>query len=215
MSFLNQLRSQANAVRSSRSEAEQSLEESTARTEAACRLALGYFQDLARELNVLEPAAPRLTLDGRTPWPEMKLVDFRVDARRKVLRGREVTDYLAMGWQILPRIGAPVGGVVTVNFPPDLQRVEARLGFGHVKHERREIRHPEKNTLQAIRFEYTTQSRGSVLVTPDHDTAQLTVRLANTAGFEVIQVRRAATDFSHELLDELAKRIVSQPSRFA
>ena len=40
--------------------------------------------------------------------------------------------------------------------------------MGPVKHERKELRHPEKNTLQAIRFDYVTETRGNV-VTPDHD----------------------------------------------
>jgi hypothetical protein len=214
VSFLNQLKSQAKALQKEQGEQQLNLEENTARTEEACRFALPYFQDLARQLNVIAPAGPRFSLDGKTPWPAMKLVEFRVDSRKKTLRSREVFDYIAMGWRVVPAIGEPVGGVVRVNFPPDLQRVEARLAMGPVKHERKDIRHPEKNTLQAIEFEYITETRGNVVITPDHDKAVLGFRLLNAVGFDITTTTRDAAQLRHEMLDELAKLIVSQPNRF-
>jgi hypothetical protein len=214
MSFLNQLKSQAKSLQTDRTEQDQALDENAAKADAACRLALAYLQDLAAQLNVIQPPAPSFSLDGKTPWPAMKLSDFRVDARRKQHRGKEVFDYLAIGWQVLPQVGQPVGGVVSVNFPPDLQRVESRLAWGQVEHERKEIRHPEKNTLQAIRFEYLTRTRASVTVTPVHDRAVLAFRLLNTSGFELANVEYPAPQITHSVMDELAKRIVGQPSRF-
>ena len=216
MSFLNQLRSQAKALQSQQSQQQLNLEESTAQTEAACRGALQYLEDLARHLNVIGPAAPKFTLDGKTPWPAMKLTEFRVDSRKKMLRNRELFDYLAIGWRIVPRVGQPVGGTVTVNFPPDLQRVEARLAMGPVKHERKELRHPEKNTLQAIQFDYLTETRGNVVVTPDHDNAVLEFRLLNARGFEILNAAWPASAISRALRScELAKLIVCEPNRFA
>jgi hypothetical protein len=144
----------------------------------------------------------------------MKLMDFRVDARKKKLRDKDAYDYISMGWQIVPRSGGPVQGVVSVNFPPDLERVEKRLACGGVQHERKEQRHPEKNTLQAIVFEYQTQARGYLTVTADHDEGQLEFRLANANGFDVVNATWPAERIQVELLDELAKLIVAQPSRF-
>lgn len=215
MSFLNQLKSQAKALQSQQTEDQAALEENTANTEAACRYALPYLQDLARQLNVIAPAGPKLSLDGKTPWPLMKLTEFRVDSRKKTLRNREVFDYIGMGWRIVPHVGDAVAGIVRVNFPPDLQRVEARLALGAVKHERKEIRHPEKNTLQAIAFEYLTQTRGNVLITADHDKALLTFRVVNASGFDVINTSWRADRIKAELMDELAKSIVGQPNTFS
>lgn len=214
MSFLRELKSQANALQARQSEQGEHLDRHTAETEAACRTVLQYFEDLARQLNVIAPAAPKLSLDGKTAWPAMKLTNFRVDARRKRLRDRDVYDYVAMAWQIVPQVGDPVGGSVSVNFPPDLERVESRLAAGLVKHERSEVRHPEKNTLLAFRYDYVTETRGNVTVTPDHDKAQLAFRLLNLRGFEVANVNWPAAQIKADVLDELAKMIVSQPSRF-
>jgi hypothetical protein len=215
MSFLNQLKSQAKALQGEQVQLQLNLEENTAQTEAACRCALPYLQDLARHLNVIGPAAPRFSLDGRTPWPAMKITEVRVDARKKMLRNHEVFDYLAMGWRVVPQTGEPVGGTVTVNFPPDLHRVEARLAMGPVRHERKEVRHPEKNTLRALQFDYVTETRGNVVVTPDHDKAVVAFRLLNATGFEILNVAWPAAKVKAEVLDELAKLIVSEPNRFA
>ena len=214
MSFLNQLKTQAKAVESLRFENSQQLDEYTQGLQKACDLLLYYLQDLARQLNVLEPAAPAFTLDGKTPWPQMKFTQFHVDARRRMLRNKEVFDNIAMGWDIVPQIGKPVGGMVSVNFPPDLKRVEDRLAIGQIKHERKELRHPEKNTLQALQFHYTTATRGSISAVADHDSGNLVFRLVNTSGFDLAELKYPADRINHDLLDEMAKRVVGQASRF-
>ena len=60
---------------------------------------------------------------------------------------------MALSWLVVPQSPCPVGDSVSANFPPDLQRIESRLVAGNVQHERVHVRHPEKNTLQAIRFD--------------------------------------------------------------
>lgn len=215
VSFLNQLKSQANALKSQQSQAQQNLEENTHQTEDASRFALQYLHDLARHLNVIAPKAPRFSVDGKTPWPAMKLIDFRVDARKKMLRDREVFDYFAIGWRVVPQVGEPVGGSVTVNFPPDLERVVARLAMGPVQHERKELRHPEKNTLLALQFDYVTETRGNVVATANHDKAELAFRLMNAQGFGILHTTWPAARIRAEVMDELAKLIVGEPNRFA
>ena len=214
MSFLNQLKTQAKVLQTQRTEQDSLFEERTSQTEQACQKILPYLQDLARQLNVIQPPAPAFSLDGKTPWPAMKLVDFRVDARRKRVRDQEVIDYVGMGWRVVPQSGEAVGGAVSVNFPIEMQKVESRLAMGPVKHERREIRHPEKSVLLEVRYEYLTETRGSVVATADHDNGQIQFRLLNTQGFEAVSAPWPAQRIGHETLDELAKRIVGQPSLF-
>lgn len=214
MSFLNQLKNQADALQKQQTSQELDLEGNTTRCEAACKVANHYLGELARQLNVLGPDGPKLTLDGKTPWPAMKLVSFRSDARKKMLRSKEAYDFIAVGWDIVPKVGAPVGGVVSVNFPPELERVQARIALGLVEHERKDLRHPETNKLQAYRFEYMTRTRGSITVTPDHDKGTMAFRLLNVDGFGVHTVTHPAEQVRDSLLDEMAKLVVGQPSKF-
>lgn len=215
MSFLDQLKLQADAVKSRQDRQQVEHDVCTNATEQACQTVFLYLEQLVRQLNVIEPDGPRLSLDGKTPWPAMKLIGFQLDSRRKMLRNREVFDFIGMGWQIVPRIGRPVTGSVSANFMPDLQRLEERLATGWVQHERQEIRHPEKNTLQLVRMDYTTQSRGNIKVTPDHDKGLLAFRLANLTGFGVAQTTWPAAQIQASVLDELARMVCGQPSRFA
>jgi hypothetical protein len=214
VSFLNQLKSQAAALQSQAQSQVVDLDARLTQTEAACLTVWHYLNDLARQLNVIVPAGPKLSLDGKTPWPEMKLLDFRVDSRKKMHRNKEVYERLGMGWRIAPALGAAVGGRVSVNFPPEQERVERRLQLGGVKHERKELRHPEKNTLLSIQYDYVAESRGSVMVTPDHDKALLAFRIANANGLDIVSVEWSSGKINAELLDELAKLLVVQPSRF-
>ncbi len=215
MSFLDQLKLQADAVKSRQDRQQVEHDACTNATEQACQTVFLYLEQLVRQLNVIEPDGPRLSLDGKTPWPAMKLTGFQIDSRRKMLRNREVFDFIGMGWQIVPRIGGPVAGSVSANFMPDLQRLEERLATGWVQHQRQEIRHPEKNTLQLVRMDYTTQSRGNIRVTPDHDKGLLAFRLANLTGFGLAQTSWRAAQIQASVLDELARMVCGQPSRFA
>lgn len=214
MSFLNQLKSQASALQTEQSGQHTNYAVNAKVTEAALAAAMVYCTELVTQLNVIGPTGPKLALDNKAPWPVMKLVDFRLDARKKNLRDQEVFDYIAMAWRIVPRDGAPVAGSVSANFPPDLQRVETRLAAGAVQHERVNVRHPEKNTLQAIRFDYVTEARGGITITADHDAAKVLFRLINSQGFEIVNTSYPSGQIQVSVLDEMAKLIVGQPSSF-
>lgn len=215
MSFLSELKNQATQLRDQQSGVAQDLAAVTKSTEMACITALNYLRDLCAQLNVIKPpAAGRYSLDGKATFPNLQMLNFRCDSRKKMHRGQEMFDYIGVAWDLLPATGQVALHSVTVNFPPDLERVTKRLSFGQIKHERKEQRHPETNKLQAYVFEYQTQSRGSVVITPDQDTGQIAFRLVNTEEFGVDTITYPATQVTAGLLDELAKRIVGQQSRF-
>lgn len=214
MSYLQQLKRQAQALQAEQGQQQQGLEANVTATEVACQLVWNYLSDLARQLSVIEPDARRLGLDHKHLWPDMRQYDFRFDARKKRLRDREVFDYLALGWKLGPRRGETRRGRVSVNFPPDLERVQKRLSAGHVVHERIEQRHPESNALLAIVFEFELAARASVMVTADHDAAVLKFRLACVDGMEVVTTQWPVNQVTPARLDELARLIVGEPSQF-
>lgn len=214
MSFLNQLKTQASALQQKQEVDVSGRDRNVLQTELAMKTVWNYFSELAKQLDVIAPKGPSLSVDGKTPWPAMQLSEFRVDARKKTLRDKEVADYVAMGWRILPVMGKPVGGSVTANFSTDIERIEAAIASGNVKHERIALRDPEKNTLKAVKFEYLTEARGSVMVSAENDEGRLTFRLGNLRGFEVLKLSLSAERVQTHELDELAKLIVGQASDF-
>lgn len=214
MSFLNQLKSQAQSV-----QAQQVVEAHgrSARIEAVERVtqrAWRYLDELAAQLRILQPDGPRLSADGKTPWPAMKASDFRTDARKKMLDGKEVFDYAIMGWTLSPKMGVVVQGSVSAVLMAEVQAIEARLASGQVQFEKVEKRVPPRNALESVRFTYATQARGTVHLKPDHEQGQVLVRLSCVTGLESRTQTWHALDFDEALLDELAKLVVGQDNRF-
>ncbi|CAM3386060.1 hypothetical protein [Polaromonas hydrogenivorans] len=215
MSFLSELKSRANALQGLQLGAQRDLVAGTQACEVACRMALVYLQDLCAQLNVIQPPAPgAYSLDGKAPFPALVQRNFRCDARRKMLRNAEVFDYIGVGWDLLPATGLVATHTVTVNFPPDLERVTQRLSVGQIQHERKDQRHPETNKLLAYVFDYQTESRAFITLTPDHDTGCIAFRVSNVGGFGVLNTSYPGAQVTPRLLDELAKKLVGQPSRF-
>ena len=215
MGLLNQLKSQATQLQSQRVVVQEDLAAKSAQVQLAFPTVTHYFRDLATHLNVIEPSGPSFTLDGKTPWPAMKLRAFQTDTRKKMLRDMEVFDYVAMGWTISPKMGVAVGGSVNLSFIPEIDRVQQALTFAHIEHVRKETRHPVRHFLQSVQFDYTTQARGNVTVTADHDAGTLMFRIANASGFVVTTTAVDANRICSDLLDEVAKLILAQPSTFA
>ena len=214
MSFLNQLKSQAQNLAVEQTKSSTDVQTNTKQTELACKTVWHYVSELCKTLNVIAPAAPEFALDKNAVWPPMKLQAFRSDSRKKMLRDQEVVDSISLAWEIVPMVGKLGTGVVEVDFVPALERVEKNLHSGGVKFERKDVLQPDKKPRRVIRFEYVTQARGYVTITPDHDNAQIAFRLANTMGFGVKNVTWPVDRMQTEFLDELAKLIVAQPSRF-
>lgn len=215
MNFLQQLKEQAQRAKTQQTSDVQGLERNALATEAACATVWHYISELASHLNVLQPPAANRSLDGKTPWPAMKLVDFRFDNRKKDLRDREVTQHLGMAWRIVPLVPTSERGSVAVNFPPELERIEARLRSGHIKNERLEQRHPVTNKLQSYVYVYDHAGQCGVSFTPLHDEGLMQWRLSAVNGFESQTIHMPVAQVTTERLDDLAKAIVGQPSTWA
>lgn len=214
LSFLDQLKTQASSVRDQQAASQPDVQANTVLTEQACTEVWNYLRELGNQLNVLQPSGAHFSLDDKTPWPAMKLERFGVDSRKKLLGSKEVFDYIAMGWTLTPKMGVPVGGSVMVTYLPDVDRIQKRLTSAQVAHERKEQRHPERHNLQSVRFDYTTQGRGHVMVKAAHEQGLLVFRLSNVNGFNVLEKSVDCRAVNHALLDELAKLLVAQPSTF-
>lgn len=218
MSFLSELKSRAHALQGLAQGTQHDLVANTQACELACRTALVYLQDLCAQLNVIQPpAAGAYSLDGKAPFAASTALvqrNFRCDARRKMLRNAEVFDYIGVGWDLQPGSGRVATHTVTVNFPPELERVTQRLSVGQVPHERKEQRHPETGKLLAYVFDCQTEARAFITLTPDHDGGGIAFRVSNVGGFGALHTSYPAAQVTTALMDELAKKLLGQPSRF-
>jgi hypothetical protein len=211
MGFLENLKRQADALKAEATVDVAALERNTALADSACKTALQYLTELAPQLNVLRPRHPsRLSLDNRTPLEGLVRCDFRVDARKKILRDKESVDHVVMHfWQ---KSGVKV--TMRKDFPPEIERLETRLRQAGVMPDRTVVRDPVKGTMKETVFVFTADIVGMVRIQPDHDTGRVTFRITNLDAFEVVTAEFPATKVGSALLDEMARWIAGDNHEF-
>lgn len=208
--FLDDLKRQADALREQQSSDEADLHRNIEATEHACRAALAYFNTLAEQLEVLKPASPaRFVLDRQHTLEGLRMSDFFADARRKPLAGEQGFEYVLLHWQL--KTGRTLQ--LSKDFPPDIERLDARLHQGAFPMERDVVRHPDTGKFTEVRYRVQLDLRASVRLTPHHESASLHCTAQNVDGLEGLSFDLPAERWDAARLDELARWLAGQPHR--
>jgi len=209
--FLDDLKRQADALKTQQTLDTAALARNAALTEAACKATFAYFLELAPNLNVLQLRPPvRFSLDSRTPLEGLVRGDFRVDARRKQHRGQDVHDHVVIH-------GRQTSGrtlVMTKDFPPEIERLESRLRHAGITPTTQVRRDPENNRLLNVEFRFVADVLLSVKLLPDHDQGRVRFRILNLDTLETVDADFPAAAVGAPLLDELARWLTGQPHQF-
>jgi len=209
--FLDDLKRQADALKAQNTVDHAALARNTALADVACKAALSYFIKLSPELNVVRPTSPaRFTLDRRNAFEGLQLTDFRVDSRRKPLRGGESFDHVVLHWRLVS--GQPVE--IVKDFLTDIERLESRLAASGAQVDKEALRHPENGKLQGMRYRFVADFVGSARLTPLHDTGRVLVELHNLDGFESLSFELPGFEVGTARMDELARWLCGQPHSF-
>jgi len=211
MSFLDELKRQAQARLEQQSDDAQLRAQRIAITEQACEETLRYLRTLADQLEVLRPTSHAVfQLDRKHRFERLPMSDFYVDARRRPLDGEPVFDHLLLHWQL------KTGQVLKLvkDFPNEIEQLEARLRQAAVDVEPETVRNHDTGKLIEVRYTVQADFRASVRVIPRHEQQRLEFVLNNLDGLECITGWLPAEALSTERLDELARWLVGQPHRF-
>lgn len=212
MSFLNDLKKQADHLRAGQGVDKAAMQARIDATEQACQMAFKYWVDLCRQLDVLQPLARgRYVFDSKAIFDGCRLTSFRPDIRRRPLNGQQVTDHVALNCDI--RTGQRV--TLVKDFPTEIERLERRLLQGSVPCSPRQVRDPDTSKLIEVRYEFTADMQAGVRLKPDHDTATVQFTVDNLEGLARWVIAFDAVDVTVPLLDELAKWLAGQPHEFA
>jgi hypothetical protein len=209
--YLEELKRQADEALAQQTQDIGALQRNALLTDAACQTVSRYFGTLARQLNVLQPVSKAVwRFDNRTSFRDLRFSDFRADARMKKLRDEEVFDHVFLGFS------AKTGTRVTISkdFPPEIERLEARLRQCGAHYDSEVIRDPENGKFLEKRFQLLADFQSTVRVLPDHDSARLTFHVANLDGFETVSVVFPAFEVGSARLDDLARWINGEPHSF-
>lgn len=211
VSFLNDLKKQADRVRSDQQVDGAALEANIQATETACQVAFKYWVDLCKQLNVLQPPSTgRYAFDNKTVFGDLRFADYRADIRTRPFNGRSVTDHVVLNCEL--QTGQTL--CLSKNFLPDIEKLEARIIQSGVVCRPEAIRNPDNGKLIEMRYEFLANIAARVRLQPQHETAQLSITVDNFEGLGRWVIDFDAATFTVSLLDELAKWLVGQPSSF-
>ncbi len=215
MSYLDQLRQQADELSSRQRFDEAAFERNALLTDVACKTVFQYWLDLARQLNVLRPPVKtryvfdnRHALDGERE--SLRFEDFRVDARKQRMRDLELYGHVVIN-------GIVRGGrriALAKNFPPDIERLEARLAQAGIVVLGEPQRDSESGKLRETLYEFEAEVRAGVRLSPDHEQGTVQFACSNLDGLATLVVEFKAFEVGTRLLDELSKWWLGEPNGF-
>jgi hypothetical protein len=209
--YLDELKQQAEAAKARQTVDTGALERNTLITDSVCHSTFRYFSTLAQQLNVLQPVSKaEFRLDANTSFRNLKLGDFRADSRLRKLRGNEVFDHVLLTFDM--KSGTRVS--LAKDFPPAIDKIEARLAQCGANFHSEIVRDPNNGRFVEKRYEIAADFRGSIRLTPDHDTAWVQFQVVNLDGFETVTVQFPAFEVGSARLDDLARWLVGEPNGF-
>jgi hypothetical protein len=209
--YLDDLKRQAEEAKAKQTLDVAALDRNAMVTEAACQTAFRYLASLAQQLNVLQPTSRAVfRFDAKNVFRDLKLTAFRADSRMRRLRSSEVFDHVILGFDL--KSGVRV--VLAKDFPPEIERTEARLTQCSIAFHSEILKDAESGRFLEKRYEFVADFRGVVRLTPDHDSGWIQFQIVNLEGFETVTVKFPAFEVGTARLDDLARWIVGEPNGF-
>lgn len=216
MSFLDDLKQQADTLRRQSHGDLAAIERSSALVESACETVWRYLDELGRQLQVLQPVSPaRYAFDGRTVLGGLRFCDFAADLRKKrVPRGPLAEVEVVERIVLMARLVSGQRLELAKDFPPEIERLEARLAQAGVQCIGLPVRDPGTGRYLETRFEFTADLVAGVRVFPEHEEGRLRFVVQNLDGLASVEGSLSAHEVTTARLDELARWWVGQPQRF-
>lgn len=211
MSFLEELKRQAQDLQAIKGIDDGALARNTSLAEAAATEAARYLLELAKQLDVIRPVSKAgYAFDHKTRLGGVAMEKFRFDVRRKRVRELDLTDHISFG--------CTIRGTETVvlkkNFVPDIEKLEARLWQAGISAQGEPIRDPDSGRLIEMKYEFVPEVGIGLKIVPHHDLGLLRFRLSNIEGLETVECEFAPHLVGQRRLDELARWWLGQPNRF-
>lgn len=216
MSFLDQLKQQAQARQAQDRHDHAEIERRIGMTEAACAGAWRYLNDLGRQLDVLQPVSrQRYMIDARCVVEGLPMVDFVGDIRKQrvqlgPLAERDLVHHVVLRATLRSHREVEL----SKDFPPEIEKLEGRLAQAGIQCLGERERDAESGHFRAMRYRFSPDIVLAVRVLPLHDEGQLRFEVQNLDGLSTVSASFAAAEVTSARLDELAKWWVGEPHRF-
>lgn len=210
MGLLDQLKQQADALRTQTSLKTSLREENVRVVDEAMHKTFHYLLELFKQLAVIAPTNPvAYTIPGVGEMKNLSYIDSHVDSRRKKFGDSEVYDYIPF-WI---RWGTSQTLTAERDMPAAISKLRDLLFAANVKFSEVEKRN-EQRSLQKVVFNIPVAVQVDFDCKADHENRRLAFYGKNSIRLGMDDYAVPADDVNEAVLEELAKLLLGQPSEF-
>lgn len=208
MGLLDDLKKQADMVKSQQLSQQSMLQESTKLVEAKMHQTFLYLNDLLKQLAVLRPTNPTpYSIPGIGDFQNLAFAESFIDYRKKKIGDKDHYDFITF----FIRWSLPDNLVLERDMPATIQKVRDVLWSYGLKFTEEEIKKPGGG-FQKMKFIVPSTVTCDITVTADHENCRLVVKGKHFLRLGADELRIPAGDINEALLEEFAKMLIGQPS---
>ena len=208
MGLLDDLKKQADMVKSQQLSHASIMQESLKLVEARMHQTFLYLNDLLKQLAVLRPINPTVySIPGVGDLQNLGYAESFIDYRKKKIGDKDYYDYITM----YIKWASPNSLIVERDMPATIQKVNEVLWSFGLKFTEEKIKNPGGG-FEKMKFTIPSNVTCDITITADHDNARLVVKGKHFFRLGADELRIPAGDINEALLEEFAKMLIGQPS---
>jgi|SRR5882672_2559489 len=167
-----------------------------------------FVHELLKQLGVVKPTSPLVySIPGVTDFRNLSFAESFIDYRKKRISDKEYFDtvHFFIKW------AGPDTFVSEKDMPPAMQRIREALWLSKVKFIEEEKKNA-KGFVVGAKFIVPAAVLTDVIIKADHELGKLHFQTTHMFGLGVEYISVPAQEVTEEMLDDLAKALIGQPS---
>lgn len=210
MGLLDDLKRQADMVRTHDSRVRANLQDNVRVVDEAMHRSFLYLLELFKQLAILKPSNPTAyAITGVGELRDLNYVDAFVDPRKRKFAERDVYDYM----EFYLKWSAPRNLVVMRDMPQTIAKVRDMLWATNIKFTEVETKSAYNSVLK-VEFTIPVAVTVNFTLRADHEGRRLLFFGKNALRLGTDDFAVPADDLTEEVLEELAKMLIGQKSDF-
>ena len=210
MGLLDDLKRQADMVRTHDSLQRSNLQENVRVVDQAMHKTFLYLLELFKQLEVIKPQLPTVyEIEGVGQLKDMKYVSGFVDPRKKKFAERDVYDYM----DFYVKWAAPTSMVIERDMPHTIKKVRDMLWMFNIKFTEVETK-TAYGSLSKVQFTIPAAVTVNFTLKADIEGRRLLFYGKNALQLGIDDFALPADDLNDAVLEELAKMLIGQRNDF-
>jgi hypothetical protein len=208
MGLLDDLKKQAEMVKSQQLSHLSILQDSIKLVEAKMHQTFLYLNDLLKQLAVLRPTNPTVySIPSVGDLQNLGFAESFINYRKKKIYDKDYYDFISL----FIRWDSPTSLTVERDMPATIKKVSDVLWEFGIKFTEEKIKSPGGG-FHSMKFTVPSAVTCDITITADHDNCRLVLKGKHFFRLGADELRIPAGDVNEALLEEFAKMLIGQPS---